>query len=268
MRIHVISTRRATERRAAIEGQMAALGLDFAYHDAFDWRENLAEAEAGAAAMNRAAGGGAHYTKGMYACTRSHRDLRRRVAAAGVPALILEDDARFRDGFALLIDAAEAALGRVGVALLSYYTNDGTPLAVSAESEPLPGGARLRYPARIRTLASGLAYAVTPEAAATLAEEPIAVFSDDWGRHHRQGTLPRLGLVTPLGVEGGPFPSLIDYGRGPRAAVRRAVMGAVRRAGLLEGWRQARHEALQRRREAVVTVDEPPYFRAEANAGG
>ena len=104
--IFVISLAREAERRARMAQELA--GFDFEFFDAVDGRtlDGAQYAHRLDAEWFRIMRG-RELAPGEIGCFLSHYGLWERLVAAGTPcALILEDDARLEDGFAVIIDEA------------------------------------------------------------------------------------------------------------------------------------------------------------------
>lgn len=100
----VISLARSVERRAQIERQLTAGGIDFEFVDALDAR-NLTDAD-----IRRIAGSaispslGTPLAPGHIACTYSHGMVFRMILERGLSrALVFEDDAIIADGFSQIL---------------------------------------------------------------------------------------------------------------------------------------------------------------------
>lgn len=109
--IFVLTLHGDDARRAPLMAQLAAAGLTARLHHGIDGRhglpsafEPLVDRATAQARLGRA------MTDGEFACALSHRAICRRLLDEGLPgAIVLEDDAILRPGFAALIGEADLA---------------------------------------------------------------------------------------------------------------------------------------------------------------
>lgn len=197
MRAHVINLPRSVERRAHVERQLAATGLEHEFVDAVDGRD----LERGDPRVDWAAVAGAPgwLTGTMLGCSLSHLEAAGRiVAAADGPALVLEDDVVLPDRFAELAGRVGERLTGASAALL-YFRAFGDPEMASGERA---GTVELRVPLNPRALVCSAAYVVTPAAAARMVERllPVALGPDSWGAFLERGVLDELVCAYPRPV--------------------------------------------------------------------
>lgn len=96
--IYIISLSSSQERRKAIEEQLTALGLQYAFFDAIDGNQLTVKDDRIYAAIRRRLFFGKDLTPGEIGCLLSHRELYQKMINEKIPvALILEDDAIISD---------------------------------------------------------------------------------------------------------------------------------------------------------------------------
>lgn len=196
---YVINLDAARERRAAMAGRLAELGVPFTLFRAIDGRQLTPEQRALHVDEARAGREGYPLSPGEIGCALSHLSIYRKMANEGIPyAVVLEDDVCLAPDFARLLDRAEPE----GLASLFPHEEPAMVQLTHVRrsfrrgGRPVLGERRAVRPHGGVWLAS--AYFITLGAARRMAEglHPVWTVADHWRRMERAGLL-RLHALSP-----------------------------------------------------------------------
>lgn len=214
MRAYVINLARSPRRRAHIEAELDASGLDYEIVPGVDWRDmdetDLHDPGTVAPAIHAED----WFRPGVAACALSHLNVYRKILADGLEqALVLEDDVTLAADLVSVTDAVAGHLTGAEVALLNY-DSDGTYKMSMEGSVPAGSSRVLALPIDVGQSKSGAGYIITREACKRMRDSvlPVRARADDWGVFYREGALDRVRCVFPQPVAKSPdFESTIDY---------------------------------------------------------
>ena len=269
--VFVISLPHSVPRRAPLIAALTRLGIAHEVVEATDGEQLVRRGEvpwSDAATLETQPLLGRRLTGGEIGCAVSHLALWHRIAAAGTPALVLEDDCRLAPAAPAIVARLAALRRDWDLVLLGHRSARRGPEAGATPAlggRALGGGHRL---ARLVEFAMGSdAYALSPRGAKRLARfaEPIRMPAD-WVTGYAPAAGVRLhGITPPCAVSDVSLPSTIparDSAREPAAVVARPVRAlagrawlTARRLGLWPGgyiWPYA--AALQPRRGRTTTA--------------
>jgi glycosyl transferase family 25 len=198
----VINLPHATERRAHIERELAAQGLEHEFIEAVDGaaltsaeREELIDEAAVARHPD-------WLTPGMVGNALSHLRAWEAVARSGdACGLVLEDDAALSPRFAELLAAVERNIADGDVVLLTYRAFGRCRLS-TAGARDLTDGRRLVTPVDPRGMVAAAAYVVSPGACRAMADFllPVSIATDKWSEFVGAGAISSLRCVYPRAV--------------------------------------------------------------------
>lgn len=214
MKVFVINLKRSVERRASIQRQLDAQGIDFEFIEAVDGATLTEEYLRTALNAEEVAKRPYLMRKGAYGCALSHHSIYSKIVAENIPyALVLEDDVIIEKGFKNAVKAASSKLLANDVVLL-FAQNNFMPIVFSdQDTEKLSDGHKVVYPMEPWALGSAAGYIITNEAAKGLAQYvfPVREPADAWIAFYRDKAIGNIRCVAPFLVKPAGFDSSIDY---------------------------------------------------------
>lgn len=214
MDIYVISLVHAKARRAHIESQLKALGLNFMFIDAVKGSlltptelNSLADANSVAENPN-------WLTPGAIGCALSHMKAYESLVKSGKShALILEDDALLDPQLPQFLSEFEERGSAFDLVML-YFTSWRTCVLRREQSESLHR-ATIYPPKDINNPITAAAYIIARESAERmLLLRPVKWAADSWAEFHGAGAIKRMGCVYPFLADVRDEKSTIDYVQG------------------------------------------------------
>lgn len=207
-------------------------------------------------------------------CGLSHLRAYERIAEVGNDekvALVLEDDAVIDPRIALRLAEIEPHMHGSEVVLL-YFRSHSLCRFSAQDAVDLPDGTRILYPLAIDQLTSAVAYLITHEACARLAEAiaPLRVAADSWGDFYQAGAIESVRCVVPRPVgHSRHFNSTVGY-REP-GSLRSRVIGFAGHRKLSPFFPLVsinRHLVERRMSKITVTPERSPVACRRIDGGG
>jgi len=213
MKIYCINLRRAAQRRVFMQKQFEKLRVKAEFIPAIDGRdmdEKMFREVIDQSAVERSPN---WLTRGVVACTLSHRLCYEKMMIAGESiALILEDDVILETDAMKFIDDLGSRL-KQGEILLLYF--QAFPIIEFSESNApvINDKYRMMYPINFERLGGAGAYIITRDAARSLFKNnlPISLSADSWGLFFKQGFITSVRVLFPFGARSSFAESTIDY---------------------------------------------------------
>lgn len=200
MKTYVINLPRATERRAAMESQLANSGLDYEFVDGVDGQALTSEQRA---ELVDEAGVGRYSwwsTPGMIGCVLSHKKVYDLMVEREDPcALVLEDDMALTPALGALVDALPASMVANEVVLLNFRSCNTQPCKLERSRAVDVEGHSLMRCATPELLVSSGAYLLDLQAATGLAawSVPVKAGPDIWGLFLDEHVIGSVRCVMP-----------------------------------------------------------------------
>lgn len=214
MRAFVINLERSTVRRASIQQQLNAQGIEFEFVKAVDGATLTDEYLAQISNMEELEKRPHIMRKGMYGCILSHHGIYQRIVAEDIPyALILEDDIEIQPGFKAVLEDLESKI-HPNEAILLFSQNNFMPTVFSKQhAEEVANNHLLAYPMEPWALGSTAGYIISKAAAQGMVDYmlPLHIGPDAWIAFYRDKAIGSLRCLTPFLVKPAGFTSDIDY---------------------------------------------------------
>lgn len=214
MKAFVINLERSTARRASIQQQLDAQGVEFEFVKAVDGAtltDEYLKQVCNYEELNKRP----HLMhKGMYGCILSHFHIYQRIVAENLPyALVMEDDIIIQPGLKAVLAEIEPKI-RANEAILLFSQNNFMPTVFSEQDvEKLSGPYQISYPMVPWAFGSTAAYIISREAAQGMVDWvlPLRDAPDAWYSFYRDKAIHSLRCVTPFLMKPAGFTSDIDY---------------------------------------------------------
>ena len=215
MKAFVINLERSTSRRAFMQRQLSAQGVDFEFIKAVDGATLTDGYLAQICDFEELKTKRPHLLrKGVYGCLLSHYSVYEKIVADNLPyALIMEDDIEIQPGLKALLQAMELTIQENEVILLFSQNNYMPTILSEQNADTLLGTYRVSYPMQPWALGSAAGYVISLAAAKNLAKSvlPIRYAADGWSSYYYDHNILSLRCVTPFPVKPAGFKSDIDY---------------------------------------------------------
>lgn len=214
MKAFVINLERSAVRRASIQQQLDAQGIEFEFVKAVDGA-TLTDEYLNQVCDYEELNKRQHLMhKGMYGCILSHYHIYQRMVAENLPyALIMEDDIIIQPGLKAILAEIEPKI-RTNEAILLFSQNNFMHTVFSEQdAEKLSGPYQISYPMVPWAFGSTAAYIISLEAARGMTNWvlPLRDAPDAWYSFYRDKAIHGLRCVTPFLMTPAGFTSDIDY---------------------------------------------------------